>query len=217
MNSQQLFKIFAQCVNDYQHLSGANGDKLAIEKRVDCPLPNRYPEDSLDYLLYKKSHIDNIQWDLEDLIRDPQIQPEAALKLKRRIDVSNQERTDMVEQLDDYFLERYKAVRPKPGARLNTESIAWALDRLSILALKLYHMGVQADRTDAPEAHINKCQRKLSVLQIQKKDLIQAIGELMEDIEQGVRIMKVYRQMKMYNDPNLNPVLYGKKGKQVSQ
>lgn len=216
MNSQQLFKIFAECVNDYQHLSGVAG-RLPIDERIDHPLPNPYPEGSLAYLLYKKSHIDNIQWDLEDLIRDPQIAPEAALKLKRRIDASNQERTDMVEKLDDYFLERYKAVTPKPGARLNTESVAWALDRLSILALKLYHMGVQAQRTDAAEAHINKCQRKLSVLDIQKKDLIQAIGELMEDIEQGDRIMKVYRQMKMYNDPSLNPVLYGKKGKQLSQ
>lgn len=209
MNSQDFFEIFAQCVNDYQNLSDAEG-KLSIASRVDHPVANPHPEGSLEHILYKKNLIDNIQWDLEDLIRDPEINPEAALKLKRRIDASNQERTDMVEKLDDYFLELYKDITPKADARLNTESIAWALDRLSILSLKLYHMGVQARRTDASESHINKCQRKLSVLQIQQQDLTQAINELMEDIENGNRIMKVYRQMKMYNDPSLNPVLYNK-------
>lgn len=211
--SSQLFEVFSQCVNDYQNQANAE-DKLPIEERIDKPITNPYPEGSLENTLYKKNLIDNIQWDLEDLIRDPEIDPEAALKLKRKIDASNQERTDMVEKLDDHFLEIYKEVTPKPNARLNTESIAWALDRLSILSLKLYHMGVQAQRTDASETHINKCQRKLSVLQVQKKDLIQAIGELMEDIQNGDRIIKVYRQMKMYNDPSLNPVLYNQKNKE---
>ena len=210
MNSAHFFDILAACVHSYQTLSEENG-KLPIDRRIDAPLPIPYPENSLDYLLYKKNHIDNIQWDLEDLIRDPDIDPAAALALKRRIDASNQERTDMVERLDDYFLAHYQSVAPAPDARLNTESIAWALDRLSILALKLYHMEAQTLRKDATESHINKCQRKLTVLQVQKKDLIQAIGELMEDIAAGKRIMKVYRQMKMYNDPSLNPVLYQQK------
>lgn len=210
MNSAHFFDVFSACVNTYQNLSGDTG-KLPIDRRIDVPLPVPYPENSLDYLLYKKNHIDNVQWDLEDLIRNPGIDPEAALGLKRRIDASNQERTDMVERLDDYFLETYQSITPEPGARLNTESIAWALDRLSILALKLYHMEAQTLRKDASESHINKCQRKLTILQIQKKDLLQAIGELMEDIAAGRRMMKVYRQMKMYNDPSLNPVLYQQK------
>lgn len=210
MDTQRFYEIFLQCVNDY-HDQSASGDKLPVVQRINTPLPNPYRENTLESLLYKKNYIDNVQWDLEDLIRDPDIKPDTALQLKRRIDASNQERTDTVEQLDDYFLEQYKNIEPQPDARLNTESIAWALDRLSILALKLYHMGIQAERTDAPESHINKCQRKLTVLQVQKADLIRAIGELTEDIEQGRRIIKVYRQMKMYNDPSMNPVLYGQK------
>lgn len=198
--AEHFYKIFTQSTEEYQHFHN-----------IDQPVDNPFPKDSLDHLLYQKNRIDNVQWDLEDLIREPGIDPEIALQLKRRIDKSNQERTDVVEKIDDHFLEKYKKITPKPNARLNTESIAWSLDRLSILALKIYHMNRQTKRTDAEESHINKCQRKLTVLQIQKKDLIQAIDELMEDIEQGNRIMKVYRQMKMYNDPSLNPILYQQK------
>ena len=200
MNAEYIFDIFNQSTQAYQQHPDING----VEK-------NPFQENSLEYLLYHKSRIDNIQWDLEDLIRNPEIEPSEALKLKRRIDKSNQDRTDMVEKLDDYFLEKYKDIKPNSDARLNTESIAWALDRLSILALKLYHMGVQTKRTDASEAHVNKCQRKLAVLEIQKKDLLRAIDELMEDIAAGRRVIKIYRQMKMYNDPSLNPVLYQQK------
>jgi len=195
-DSTHFYQIFEQMTADYQRVHD-----------IDHPIENPYAGDSLEFLLYQKCWIDNVQWDLEDIIRNPDIAPKEAVKIKRRIDKSNQERTDTVEKIDDYFLTEYKNIDHRSDARLNTESIAWALDRLSILALKLYHMIRQTKRTDATEAHINRCQRKLSVLETQKKDLIQAIGELMEDIESGKRIMKVYRQMKMYNDPSMNPQL----------
>lgn len=152
-----------------------------------------------------------MQWHLEDIIRNPDIDPVEALALKRRIDRSNQERTDMVEYIDSYFLEKYRDVKPLPDARLNTETPAWAIDRLSILALKIYHMERETERTDVDEAHREACRRKLDVLLTQQKDLSKAIEELLEDIEAGRKYMKTYKQMKMYNDPALNPVLYGKK------
>lgn len=152
-----------------------------------------------------------MQWHLEDIIRNPDIDPVEALALKRRIDRSNQERTDMVEYIDSYFLEKYRDVKPLPDARLNTETPAWAIDRLSILALKIYHMERETERTDVDEAHREACRRKLDVLLTQQKDLSKAIEELLEDIETGRKYMKTYKQMKMYNDPALNPVLYGKK------
>lgn len=152
-----------------------------------------------------------MQWHYEDIIRDPHIDPDEALLLKRRIDRSNQDRTDLVEQIDSYFRQLYSEVKPAEGARLNTESPAWAIDRLSILALKIYHMREQAERGDAPQQHIEKCARKLDVLMEQQEDLSTAIDQLLEDIEAGRKYMKVYRQMKMYNDPATNPVLYGKK------
>lgn len=206
MTVKYFYSIFSQCIADYHQIND-------ILKRVDHPVNNSYRNNSLEHLLYKKNHIDNVQWDLEDLIRDPKILPERALQLKRHIDKSNQDRTDMVEKIDDVFLEKYMHLVPAKDARINTESIAWALDRLSILALKIYHMKLQTERKEASEEHRKKCAEKLSVLEVQKKDLIQAIDELIEDIASGKRIIKVYRQMKMYNDPTLNPVLYSSKKK----
>ncbi len=164
---------------------------------------------SIEYYLYLKNWIDTVQWHFEDIIRDPNINPEAALVLKRRIDKSNQDRTDLVELIDSYFLDKYKDVTPVEGATINTESPAWAIDRLSILALKIYHMRKEVERTDTPPEHHAQCEKKLNVLLEQKKDLSTAIDQLIADIEAGRKYMKVYKQMKMYNDPALNPVLYG--------
>ena len=166
---------------------------------------------TIEYYLYIKAWIDTVQWHLEDLIRDPQIDPVVALQLKRRIDKSNQDRTDMVEMIDAYFLTIYREVKQLTDATINTESPAWAVDRLSILALKLYHMEEQVNRTDASAEHIETCRKKLAVLLEQQKDLATAIDQLLTDIEAGRKYMKVYKQMKMYNDPSTNPVLYGKK------
>ncbi len=178
---------------------------------VDRPVENPYEPGTIDHLLYHKNWIDTVQWHLEDIIRDPQIDPAEALVLKRRIDKSNQDRTDLVEQIDSYFRETYKDVKVHPDARINTESPAWAVDRLSILALKIYHMKEQVDRPEASAEHKAKCQAKLNVLLEQQVDLSTAIDQLLEDIEAGRKYMKVYRQMKMYNDPSTNPVLYNQK------
>lgn len=180
---------------------------------VDAKADNPYDQGTIDNSLYRKCWIDTVQWHLEDIIRDPDIDPKAALALKRRIDRSNQERTDLVEEIDSYFRDKYRGVSTLPGATLNTESPAWAIDRLSILALKIYHMAEQAGRGDASEEHRARCKAKLDVLLEQRKDLSLAIDQLIGDIEAGRKYMKVYRQMKMYNDPSTNPVLYaqGKK------
>lgn len=178
---------------------------------VDASFENPYPERTIEHLLYLKNWIDTVQWHLEDIIREPSIDPVEALKLKRRIDKSNQDRTDLVELIDSYFLDKYKSISPKPNAKINTESPAWAIDRLSILALKIYHMKAEVERVDIDEKHREQCSVKLGILNEQRKDLSTAITELLEDIESGEKYMKVYKQMKMYNDPALNPVLYGKK------
>ena len=191
--------IFGQAIRDY-HLTD----------NVDTPMNNPYNRGTIDYNLYMKCWIDTVQWHFEDIIRDPHIDPTEALQLKRRIDHSNQDRTDLVEEIDTYFRKQYSEVKPLPDARLNTESPAWAVDRLSILALKIYHMKEQVEREDAETAHRDKCAEKLSVLLEQQKDLGLAIDQLLEDIEAGRKYMKVYRQMKMYNDPSTNPVLYKK-------
>ena len=191
--------IFCQVIADY-HLTD----------NVDTPIHNPYERDSIEYKLYQKCWIDTVQWHYEDIIRDPHIDPTEALALKRRIDRSNQDRTDLVEEIDTYFRQYYSEVKPLPEARLNTESPAWAIDRLSILALKIYHMQEQVERQDASEEHIAKCQAKLNVLLEQQQDLSLAIDQLLEDIEAGRKYMKVYRQMKMYNDPSTNPILYRK-------
>ncbi|APX98880.1 DUF4254 domain-containing protein [Lacinutrix venerupis] len=179
---------------------------------VDQPFTNKYEKsDLLEHLLYRKCWIDTVQWHYEDIIRDPQIDPVAALELKRKIDASNQDRTDMVEYIDSYFLEKYKDVSAKSNATINTESPAWGVDRLSILALKVYHMEEEATRSDASAEHRATCQKKLDILLEQRVDLSTAIDTLLEDISKGDKYMKVYKQMKMYNDDELNPVLRGQK------
>ena len=192
--------IFNRAISDY-HLTDD----------VNTPIQNPYKKDSIESMLYLKCWIDTVQWHFEDIIRDPHIDPVEALSLKRRIDHSNQDRTDLVEEIDSYFRQYYSEVKPSDDARLNTESPAWAVDRLSILALKIYHMQEQVDRQDAEPAHIERCKAKLDVLLEQQKDLALAIDQLLEDIEAGRKYMKVYRQMKMYNDPATNPILYKNK------
>lgn len=198
--TKQCNQIFNQAIEDYH-----------ITDDIDTNIKNPYDRDSIENRLYLKCWIDTVQWHFEDIIRNPHIDPVEALALKRRIDRSNQDRTDLVEQIDSYFRQKYSEVNVLPDARINTESPAWAIDRLSILALKIYHMKEQTIRTDASEKHLNKCKDKLNVLLEQQKDLSTAIDQLLEDIEAGRKYMKVYRQMKMYNDPSTNPVLYGKK------
>lgn len=177
---------------------------------VDAPHANPYPEGSIEAVMAAKNWIDAVQWHLEDIIRDPAIDPVEALALKRRIDRSNQDRTDMVEEIDTYYRELFADVQPQPGATINTESPAWAIDRLSILALKIYHMAAEVARTDASAEHKAKCEAKLNILLQQRDDLTAAIDTLLDDIAAGRKYMKVYRQMKMYNDPATNPVLYKK-------
>jgi hypothetical protein len=178
---------------------------------VDAPMSNPYQTGSFEAILYSKNWVDAVQWHLEDIIRDPAIDPVEALELKRRIDRSNQVRTDMVEDIDTWMRDRYKDVEVSADATINTESPAWALDRLSILALKIWHMREQVERTDADADHKARCEAKLDVLLEQRQDLSLAIDQLLADIEAGRKYMKVYRQMKMYNDPSTNPVLYAKK------
>lgn len=199
--SQLANQVFDRSVADYH-----------TTDNVDTPIRNPYEED-VEKVLYAKNWIDAVQWHLEDIIRDPAIDPVEALALKRRIDRSNQDRTDMVEELDSYFLQKYAGVKVLPEAVINTESPAWAIDRLSILALKIWHMQEQASRADADEEHRARCRARLDVLLEQRVDLSQAIDTLLGDIAAGRRYMKVYRQMKMYNDPSTNPVLYGAAGK----
>ena len=192
--------IFVKSINDYHKTDN-----------VDTPISNPYELKSIEYYLYLKNWIDTVQWHFEDIIRDPNIDPAAALVLKRRIDKSNQDRTDLVELIDSYFLDKYKDVNVLSDATINTESPAWAIDRLSILALKIYHMKQETERTDVSDEHRSQCVKKLNVLLEQQKDLSSAIDQLIADIEGGRKYMKVYMQMKIYNDPELNPVLYGKK------
>ncbi len=177
---------------------------------IDHPMENPYDRQSLEHLLYRKCWIDTAQWHMEDVVRNPDITPEEGLNWKRRIDKQNQIRTDTVEYIDSFYLQQYSDVQVKEDARINTESPAWAIDRLSILALKIYHMEVETSRIDVDQAHIASCKSKLNVLLEQRKDLSQSIDELLTDIAAGNKYMKVYKQMKMYNDPSLNPVLYKK-------
>ena len=200
MFSKFAYTIFEQSINDYHKTDNVNQ-----------PISNPYPKDKIEHLLYFKNWIDTVQWHYEDIIRDPNIDPVAALTLKRKIDASNQERTDMVEYIDSYFLTKYAGVEVKSTAKINSESPAWTLDRLSILALKIYHMSEEANRNNASQEHKDKCQEKLNVLLEQRSDLSTAIDDLLTDIESGDKFMKVYKQMKMYNDDDLNPVLYQNK------
>lgn len=198
--AQQSNEIFDRCVEAYH-----------ITDDIDAPVANPFAAGTVEHTLFEKNLIDARQWHMEDIIRDPAIDPVAALELKRRIDRSNQERTDLVEEIDDYFRRKYADVKPVDGATINTETPAWAIDRLSILALKIYHMNLEANRADADAAHRERCAGKLSVLLQQRVDLSDAIDALLADIEAGRKFMKVYKQMKMYNDTDTNPVLYGAK------
>lgn len=200
MFSKLAYSVFEQSIKDYHQFDN-----------VDQPVNNPYPKEKFEHLLYLKNWIDTVQWHFEDIIRDPNIDPVAALVLKRRIDASNQERTDMVEYIDSYFLQKFSHVNVKETAKINSESPAWAFDRLSILALKIYHMNEEATRPEATQEHREKCQLKLNILLEQLTDLSTAIDDLLNDIENGDKFMKVYKQMKMYNDDELNPVLYQNK------
>ncbi len=200
LNATQCYAVFQHSIDDYH-----------LHDHVDTALKNPYAKDSFEHLLYAKNWIDTVQWHLEDIIRLPEINPVEALQIKRRIDKSNQERTDMVEKIDDYFMEEFKSVKPKSAAKINSETPAWLLDRMSILMLKIFHMKEQVERKDATPEHVEKCTFKLNILLEQKTDMQLAFDQLMEDIQKGDRIMKVYRQMKMYNDASLNPMLYASK------
>ena len=200
MFAATAWKIFNESIEKYHLLD-----------RVDQEFHNPHDVKEIAHLLYKKNWIDTVQWHYEDLIRDPAIDPVGALELKRKIDASNQERTDLVEYIDSYFYEQYKEVNAQANATINTESPAWAVDRLSILALKVYHMREEVLREDASQDHIAQCQEKLTVLLTQKEDLCLAIDQLLADFEAGNKYMKVYKQMKMYNDADLNPVLRAQK------
>jgi hypothetical protein len=197
--SEKCILIFEQATEAYH-----------VSDNIDATLANPFAEGTIEHKLYRKNWIDAVQWHLEDIIRDPNICPDEALKIKRRIDKSNQDRTDLVEQIDDYLNDKYKHTTVRPDATINTESPAWAIDRLSILILKIYHMHLEAVRTDAAPEHIAKCRAKLNVLLEQRTDLATALEQLVADIEHGRKYMKVYKQMKMYNDESLNPVLYRK-------
>ena len=200
MFSKLCLKVFSQSIADYHVKNSVN------------ELPNNpFKKDQIEHLLYQKNWIDTVQWHLEDLIRDPEINPVEALKLKRTIDQSNQKRTDLVEYIDSYFLDTFKNVKIKPNASFNSESPAWAIDRLSILALKIFHMQEETIRKNASENHIKNCEQKLQVLNQQSDDLCTAIDQLLKDIESGLKYMRTYKQMKMYNDEDLNPVLYKSK------
>ncbi|MET0636838.1 MAG: DUF4254 domain-containing protein [Chitinophagaceae bacterium] len=199
MQIENAIHIFQQSINDYHETDS-----------VDSEDRNNYPAGSLEHLLYIKNWIDTVQWHLEDIIRNPSIDPVEALAVKRRIDTSNQRRTDLVEYIDSWFLEKFRDVQVLPDAAYNTESPAWAIDRLSILELKIYHMQIESMRTDATPEHRKACELKLDVLLVQRSDLSHAIQQLLDDIAAGKKFMKVYKQMKMYNDESLNPVLYQK-------
>jgi hypothetical protein len=200
MKAKQYNELFDNVIAKYHVLDD-----------VDQPFENPFNASSFKHLLYRKCWIDTVQWHYEDIIRLPDIDPIEAIKLKRKIDASNQDRTDMVEYIDSYFLNKFKDVVVKKGAKINSETPAWAIDRLSILALKIYHMNEEATRETATEEHRNKCQEKLNVLLEQRKDLSTAIDDLLQDIASGEKYMKVYKQMKMYNDEDTNPMLYAKK------
>tara|TARA_B100001989_G_scaffold212933_1_gene162774 strand:- start:259 stop:867 length:609 start_codon:yes stop_codon:yes gene_type:complete len=199
LKAKSVVSIFDKCIDDYHKLDDVN------QKII-----NPFEKNSFEGILYRKCWIDTVQWHYEDIIRDDKIKPKEALDLKRKIDQSNQKRTNLVEVIDDYFVEEFKNVIPQKNATLNTESLAWAIDRLSILALKIYHMSEESSRISATRDHREKCSEKLLILNEQKTDLCLAIDQLIIDISRGKKVMKVYRQMKMYNDEDLNPILYKK-------
>tara|TARA_X000000950_G_C13679394_1_gene563326 strand:- start:153 stop:755 length:603 start_codon:yes stop_codon:yes gene_type:complete len=200
MNSKQCIQIFNQSITDYH-----------VKDDVSTPIENPFPKDTIEALMYLKNWVDTVQWHYEDIIRDPEINPIVGMELKRKIDKSNQHRTDLVEKIDDFYIEQFKTVEIKDSATLNTESPAWVVDRLSILCLKIFHMKEQTERTDVSDSHRLECENKLAILKEQEIDLSNSFDELIESFAQGNKKIKVYRQMKMYNDDELNPVLYKNK------
>lgn len=200
MNSKACIQLFNQSINDYH-----------INDSVETLVNNPFEEGTVEALMYLKNWVDTVQWHYEDIIRDPEIDPIAGMQLKRKIDKSNQHRTDLVEQIDDFYIEQFKNVTVKEKATLNTESPAWVIDRLSILCLKIYHMQEQVDRVGASDEHKLQCENKLAILKEQEIDLSTSFDQLLEDFSKGSKKIKVYRQMKMYNDTDLNPVLYKNK------
>ncbi|MEE2605007.1 MAG: DUF4254 domain-containing protein [Bacteroidota bacterium] len=196
--SSNLVEIFQTSINEYH-----------IKDSVDQSFENKFSKDQVfESMMYKKSWIDTVQWHLEDIIRRPFIDPKEALVIKRRIDKSNQDRTDMVEEIDDYFFQKFKDIASRKDAILNTETPAWAIDRLSILQLKIYHMRIESKRETADESHKLNCLEKLNVLLPQRKNLSLSIDQLLTNISEGKVIAVTYKQMKMYNDKKLNPELY---------
>ena len=200
MKIDEIYDIFARQVAEYHKIDS-----------VDAPTQNPFMEGSFEHLLWEKSFVDTVQWHLEDLIRPDDVDPVEALRLKRWIDRSNQRRTDMVERIDDYYMQQFGSVTPLPDAKINTETPAWAIDRLSILALKIYHFAIEVERKGVSAEQHERCVSKYNTLLEQKADLMQAIGDLLDELATGKKRMKLYRQMKMYNDPSLNPMLYNKK------
>jgi len=198
--SKKALEIFEKSVNKYH-----------VIDKVDQKFNNPYSDKSISNLLFKKNWIDTVQWHLEDIIRDPLIDSNKGMEIKRKIDLSNQKRTDLVEYIDNFFLNEFKKIKMKKNATHNSETLAWALDRLSILVLKIYHMNEEVERDEASIEHKNKCRNKLEILNLQKEDLSNAIDQLIFDIQKGIKYIKVYKQMKMYNDISLNPILYKKK------
>jgi len=198
--SKKALEIFEKSVNKYH-----------VIDKVDQKFNNPYSDKSISNLLFKKNWIDTVQWHLEDIIRDPSIDSNKGMEIKRKIDLSNQKRTDLVEYIDNFFLNEFKKIKMKKNATHNSETLAWALDRLSILVLKIYHMNEEVERDEASIEHKNKCRNKLEILNLQKEDLSNAIDQLIFDIQKGIKYIKVYKQMKMYNDISLNPILYKKK------
>jgi len=200
METKDIFALFERQIIDYHKIDS-----------VDAPTVNPYAEGSFEHLLWEKNYVDTVQWHLEDLVRPDDVDPVEALRLKRWIDRSNQRRTDLVERIDDYYMLHFASVDVKPEAKINTETPAWAIDRLSILALKIYHFGIEVARKDVSPEHHERCQAKYNTLLEQKGDLMQAIDDLLQELSAGTKRMKLYRQMKMYNDPMLNPMLYNRK------
>lgn len=198
MDTKTLNKIFATCIEDYHVIDS-----------VDQEIQNPYPDSDILHVVYNKCWIDTVQWHYEDLIRDPGIKPEDGMALKQLIDSSNQRRTDIVEKIDDYFLEKFNFDGKQKG-KINTESPAWVIDRLSILSLKLFHMKEQVDRADASKERSEKALSRYRILLEQQNDLSTSFDQLISDYGSGEKVMKVYRQMKLYNDPETNPVLYKK-------
>lgn len=197
LSAEECYAVFQRSIEDYH-----------LQDDVNASIRNPYDTGSFESLLYLKNWIDTVQWHLEDIVRDPGIDPTEGLGIKRRIDRSNQDRTETVEKIDDYFLEAFRKVRYQDNAPINSETPAWLLDRMSILLLKIFHMKEQTERQDVTAEHIARCAGKLSVLNEQREDMRNAFDELMRDIGSGTRRFKVYRQMKMYNDASLNPTLY---------